>query len=134
MGLEENSNIDYIKKVSKTFDEMDVYFSKLIEERKKVSSTKDNDDNDSLISRIIRTKVDGHLIRRRNTYFFPSSLNAAHITTVNLIGNSIFSLLNNPQELKRLQQNKKFINQTCNRRDLKISITRTIRIVLQMMM
>lgn len=35
VGLEENSNIDYIKKVSKTFDEMDVYFSKLIEERKK---------------------------------------------------------------------------------------------------
>ena len=55
VGLEENSNIDYIKKVSKTFDEMDVYFSKLIEERKKSSSsTKDNDDNDTLISRIIR--------------------------------------------------------------------------------
>ena len=35
VGLEENSNIDYIKKVSKTFDEMDIYFSKLIEERRK---------------------------------------------------------------------------------------------------
>ena len=35
VGLEENSNIDYIKKVSKTFDEMDIYFSKLIEERKR---------------------------------------------------------------------------------------------------
>ena len=46
VGLEENSNIDYIKKVSKTFDEMDIYFSKLIEERKKnSSSTKDNDDD-----------------------------------------------------------------------------------------
>ena len=55
MGLEENSNIDYIKKISKTFDEMDVYFSKLIEERKKSSSssTKDNDDNNTLIGRII---------------------------------------------------------------------------------
>ena len=35
VGLEENSDINYIKKVSKTFDEMDIYFSKLIEQRKK---------------------------------------------------------------------------------------------------
>ena len=108
VGLEENSNIDYIKKVSKTFDEMDVYFSKLIEERKKSpSSTKDNDDNETLISRIIRAKVDGHSLSEREILTFSHLLlNAGHITTVNLIGNSIFSLLENPQELKRLQQNK----------------------------
>ncbi len=109
VGLEENSNIDYIKKVSKTFDEMDVYFSKLIEERRKKSSssTKDNDDNDTLIGRIIRAKVDGHSLSEREILTFSHLLlNAGHITTVNLIGNSIFSLLENPQELKRLQQNK----------------------------
>ena len=110
MGLEENSNIDYIKKVSKTFDEMDVYFSKLIEERKKSSSssTKDNDDdNDTLIGRIIRAQVDGHSLSEREILTFSHLLlNAGHITTVNLIGNSIFSLLENPQELKRLQENK----------------------------
>ena len=108
MGLEENSNIDYIKKVSKTFDEMDVYFSKLLEERKKSSSsTKDNDDNDTLIGRIIRAKVDGHSLSEREILTFSHLLlNAGHITTVNLIGNSIFSLLENPQELKRLQENK----------------------------
>ena len=109
VGLEENSNIDYIKKVSKTFDEMDVYFSKLIEERKKSSSsTKDNDDdNDTLIGRIIRAKVDGHSLSEREILTFSHLLlNAGHITTVNLIGNSIFSLLENPQELKRLQENK----------------------------
>ena len=110
VGLEENSNIDYIKKVSKTFDEMDVYFSKLIEERKKSSSsTKDNDDDDdTLISRIIRAKVDedSSLSEREILTFSHLLLNAGHITTVNLIGNSIFSLLENPQELKRLQQNK----------------------------
>ena len=57
VGLEENSNIDYIKKVSKTFDEMDIYFSKLIEERRKKgenSSTNNDEDDDTLISRIIR--------------------------------------------------------------------------------
>ena len=108
VGLEENSNIDYIKKVSKTFDEMDVYFSKLIEERKKSSSsTKDNDDNDTLIGRIIRAKVDGHSLSEKEILTFSHLLlNAGHITTVNLIGNSIFSLLENPQELKRLQENK----------------------------
>ncbi len=108
VGLEENSNMDYIKKVSKTFDEMDVYFSKLLEERKKSSSsTKDNDDNDTLIGRIIRAKVDGHSLSEREILTFSHLLlNAGHITTVNLIGNSIFSLLENPQELKRLQENK----------------------------
>ncbi len=110
VGLEENSNIDYIKKVSKTFDEMDVYFSKLIEERKKSSSsTKDNDDDDdTLISRIIRAKVDedSSLSEREILTFSHLLLNAGHITTVNLIGNSIFSLLENPQELKKLQENK----------------------------
>ncbi|HEY8523125.1 MAG TPA: cytochrome P450 [Nitrososphaeraceae archaeon] len=108
VGLEENSNIDYIKKVSKTFDDMDVYFSKLIEERKKSSSsTKDSDDNDTLIGRIIRAKVDGHSLSESEILTFSHLLlNAGHITTVNLIGNSIFSLLENPQELKRLQENK----------------------------
>ena len=109
VGLEENSDIDYIKKVSKTFDEMDIYFSKLIEERKKekFSSTKDDDDDDTLISRIIRAKVDGHSLSEREILTFSHLLlNAGHITTVNLIGNSIFSLLENPQEFKRLQENK----------------------------
>jgi len=111
VGLEENSNIDYIKKVSKTFDEMDVYFSKLIEERKKSSSsssTKDDDDDDNtLIGRIIRAKVDGHYLSEREILTFSHLLlNAGHITTVNLIGNSIFSLLENPEELKKLQENK----------------------------
>ena len=111
VGLEENSNIDYIKKVSKTFDEMDVYFSKLIEERRKKSSsssTKDNDDDDTLIGRIIRAKVDepSSLSEREILTFSHLLLNAGHITTVNLIGNSIFSLLENPQEFKRLQENK----------------------------
>ena len=111
VGLEENSNIDYIKKVSKTFDEMDVYFSKLIEERRQKSSsssTKDKDDDDTLIGRIIRAKVDGQssLSEREILTFSHLLLNAGHITTVNLIGNSIFSLLENPQELKRLQENK----------------------------
>jgi cytochrome P450 len=106
VGLEENSDIDYIKKVSKTFDEMDIYFSKLIEERKKKINSSTNDEDD-LISRIIRAKVDGHSLSEREILTFSHLLlNAGHITTVNLIGNSIFSLLENPQEFKRLQENR----------------------------
>ena len=59
VGLEENSNIDYVKKVSKTFDEMDIYFSKLIEERRNKgenSSTNNDDDDDTLISRSLELK------------------------------------------------------------------------------
>jgi cytochrome P450 len=87
---------------------MDVYFSKLIEERKKSSSsTKDNDDDNTLIDRIIRAKVDGHSLSEGEILTFSHLLlNAGHITTANLIGNSIFSLLENPQKLKRLQENK----------------------------
>lgn len=33
-------------------------------------------------------------------------MNAGHITTVNLIGNLVFSLLENPEEFKRLQENQ----------------------------
>ncbi|MFB5601039.1 MAG: cytochrome P450 [Nitrososphaeraceae archaeon] len=107
VGLEENSNIDYIKKISKTFDEMDIYFSKLIEDRrKKGKNSSTNDDND-LISRIIKAKVDGHSLSEKEMLTFSHLLlNAGHITTVNLIGNSIFSLLENPQEFKKLQDNK----------------------------
>jgi len=106
VGLEENSDIGYIKKVSKTIDEMDIYFSKLIEERKKNKNSSTNDEDD-LISRIIRAKVDGHSLSEREILTFSHLLlNAGHITTVNLIGNSIFSLLENPQEFKRLQENR----------------------------
>jgi cytochrome P450 len=104
VGLEENSDINYIKKVSETFDEMDIYLGKLIEEKKKKNSSTNDDD---LISRIIRAKVDGHsLFEKEILTFSHLLLNAGHITTVNLIGNSIFSLLENPQEFKRLQENR----------------------------
>ena len=86
---------------------MDIYFSKLIEERKKRKNSSTNNDYDTLISRIIRAKVDGHSLSEGEILTFSHLLlNAGHITTVNLIGNSIFSLLENPQEFKRLQENR----------------------------
>ena len=100
VSLEINNDVESIRKADKTVTEMDIYFSNLIEKKKK---TPTND----LISHIIKAKVDGHSLSEKEILSFCSLLlNAGHVTTVNLIGNLIFSLLENPQEFKRLQENQ----------------------------
>jgi cytochrome P450 len=100
VSLELNSDVDSIRKADNTVTDMDIYFSNLIEKKKK---TPTND----LISHIIKAKVDGHSLSEKEILSFCSLLlNAGHVTTVNLIGNLIFSLLENPQEFKRLQENQ----------------------------
>jgi cytochrome P450 len=100
LEITSDSDIDSIRKADKTVTDMDSYFSKLIEKKKKMP------DND-LISHIIKAKVDGHSLSGKEILSFCSLLlNAGHVTTVNLIGNLVFSLLENPQEFKRLQENK----------------------------
>lgn len=100
VSLEINSDNDSFKKADKTVTDMDIYFSKLIEEKKKIPQ------ND-LISHIIRAKVDGHSLSEIEILRFCSLLlNAGHVTTVNLIGNMVFSLLENPHEFKRLQEHQ----------------------------
>ena len=100
VSLEITSDIDSIRKADKTVSDMDIYFSKLIEKKKKIPS------ND-LITHITRAKVDGHSLSEKEILSFCGLLlNAGHVTTVNLIGNLVFSLLENPQEFKRLQENQ----------------------------
>ena len=100
VSLEIYNDVDSIRKADKTVTDMDIYFSNLIEKKKK---TPTND----LISHIIKAKVDGHSLSEKEILSFCSLLlNAGHVTTVNLIGNLIFSLLENPQEFKRLQENQ----------------------------
>jgi cytochrome P450 len=100
LEITNESDIDSIRKADKTVVDMDVYFSKLIEKKKKIPT------ND-LISHIIRAQVDGHSLSEKEILSFCSLLlNAGHVTTVNLIGNLVFSLLENPQEFKRLQENQ----------------------------
>jgi len=95
-----SSGIDSIRKADETVADMDIYFSKLIEKKKKIPT------ND-LISHIIRAKVDEQSLSETEILSFCSLLlNAGHITTVNLIGNLVFSLLENPEEFKRLQENQ----------------------------
>src|SRR5574339_83138 len=95
-----SSGIDSIRKADETVADMDIYFSKLIEKKKKIPT------ND-LISHIIRAKVDEQSLSETEILSFCSLLlNAGHITTVNLIGNLVFSLLEYPEEFKRLQENQ----------------------------
>ena len=103
VSLEINNDVDSIRKADKTVTDMDIYFSNLIEKKKK---TPTND----LISHIIKAKVDGHSLSEKEILSFCSLLlNAGHVTTVNLIGNLIFSLLENPQEFKRLQESQNLL-------------------------
>jgi cytochrome P450 len=100
LEITSDSDIDSIRKANKTVTDMDIYFNKLIEKKKKIPA------ND-LISHIIKAKVDGHSLFGKEILSFCSLLlNAGHVTTVNLIGNLVFSLLENPQEFKRLQESK----------------------------
>ncbi|MGH9981199.1 MAG: cytochrome P450 [Nitrososphaeraceae archaeon] len=100
LEITSNIDIDSIRKADKTVSDMDIYFSKLIEKKKKIPT------ND-LISHIISAKVEGHSLTEKEIFSFCSLLlNAGHVTTVNLIGNLVFSLLENPQEFKRLQENQ----------------------------
>ena len=95
-----SSGINSIRKADETVADMDIYFSKLIEKKKKIPT------ND-LISHIIRAKVDEQSLSETEILSFCSLLlNAGHITTVNLIGNLVFSLLEYPEEFKRLQENQ----------------------------
>jgi cytochrome P450 len=100
LELTSDSDIDSIRKADKTMADMDNYFSKLIGKKQKIPT------ND-LISHIVRAKIDGHSLSEKAILSFCSLLlNAGHITTVNLIGNLVFSLLENPQEFKQLQENQ----------------------------
>ena len=88
--------------------EMDSYFINIIEKRKanKVSST-------DLISNLLKAEIDGNKLTEEEILAFCSLLLlAGHVTTVNLIGNMIRSLLEFPKQLELLllQHNRHRIN------------------------
>lgn len=78
-------------------EEMDSYFNHIIEKREK-------DPKNDLISNLIRATIDNHRLTSEEILSFCSLLLlAGHVTTVNLIGNTIRSLLENPIQLKILK-------------------------------
>ena len=94
------------KNIAQIVDEMDSYFSTIVEER--IRSPRED-----LITNLIKAQVDGrHLSKDEILTFCRLLLLAGHVTTVNLIGNTILSLLQNPDEFKLLQDDYNLIGST----------------------
>jgi len=94
---------DPTKNIARIQEEMDAYFNAIIEKRTQTPL-------EDLISNLIRAQADGrHLSREEILTFCRVLLVAGHVTTFNLIGNTILSLLQNPQEFELLQENHSLI-------------------------
>jgi cytochrome P450 len=78
--------------------EMDDYFNAIIDKRTIAPQS-------GLISGLIKAEADGHRLSREEILAFCTLLLlAGHVTTVNLIGNTVLSLLQNPQEFRKLKE------------------------------
>jgi len=107
-GGGDDMNDDHVtaKNIAQIVDEMDTYFSTIVEER--IRSPRED-----LITNLIKAQADGrHLSKDEILTFCRLLLLAGHVTTVNLIGNTILSLLQNPHEFKLLQDDYNLIGST----------------------
>ncbi len=87
----------------KVLEEMNAYFREIIEQRHKQLG-------DDLISSLIQAEMDGDRLSETELLSFCELLLlAGHITTVNLIGNTIWSLLENATALEQLRGNKELL-------------------------
>ena len=97
---------DTSKNIVRMIEEMDSYFSNIVEERTK-------NPREDLITNLIKAQVDGrHLYKDEILIFCRLLLLAGHVTTVNLIGNTILSLLQNPHEFRLVQSDRTLISST----------------------
>lgn len=97
-----NSNLPIDKRSEQIFKrvqtEMDSYFINIIEKRK-VDKVPRND----LISNLLKAEMDGNKLTEDEILAFCSLLLlAGHVTTVNLIGNMMRSLIDYPNQLEKL--------------------------------
>jgi cytochrome P450 len=94
------------KNIIRMIGEMDSYFSNIVEERTK-------NQREDLITNLIKAQADGrHLYKDEILTFCRLLLLAGHVTTVNLIGNTILSLLQNPHEFSLVQRDRTLIPST----------------------
>jgi cytochrome P450 len=90
-GARRNDELEQIQ------NEMDDYFQKIIKEKKEKPG-------DDLVTRLIKAETDEKRLSEEDILSFCALLlQAGHITTVNLINNCILSLLEHPQQLKKIQ-------------------------------
>jgi len=111
------------QRFKKVQDEMDSYFINIIQKRKQQNQSEPNND---LISGLLRAEIDGNKLSEEDIFAFCSLLLlAGHVTTVNLIGNMMRSLIEYPEQLKMLISNEK--NSTPNLQLLQSAIDETLR-------
>lgn len=85
---------------AKVQSEMDSYFNNIIEKRR---MQKESSSGIDLIDNLLRAEIDDNKLSKEDILAFCSLLLlAGHVTTVNLIGNVVRSLLEHPQQLKQL--------------------------------
>jgi cytochrome P450 len=90
-GARRNEELEQIQ------NEMDDYFQVIIKEKKEKPG-------DDLVTRLIKAETDEKRLSEEDILSFCALLlQAGHITTVNLINNCILSLLEHPQQLKKIQ-------------------------------
>ena len=117
------------QRFKKVQDEMDSYFIKIIQKRKEQNQSGSNND---LISGLLRAEIDGNKLSEEDIFAFCSLLLlAGHVTTVNLIGNMVRSLLEHPQQLRQLILSNKKIenndNSNLNLPSIQSTIEETLR-------
>jgi pimeloyl-[acyl-carrier protein] synthase len=95
-----------LKKGEKTMAEVSDFFSELVEERKK-------EPRNDLISRLIESQDQGSTLTDDELTATCILLTiAGHETTVNMINNSVLSLVQHPEQLKQLKEDSSLIDRT----------------------
>lgn len=101
-GDELDNQSDSTKNLIRIQSEMDEYFGPIIDKRSK-------DPKEDLISSLIRAEADdNHLTKEEILAFCTLLLLAGHVTTVNLIGNAVLSLLQNQEQFRLLKSDKSY--------------------------
>ena len=94
------------KNIAQVINEMQSYFSNIVEERTQ-------NPRQDLITNLVKAQADGRSLYKDEILTFCTLLLlAGHVTTVNLIGNTILSLLQNPREFRLLQGDRTLIPST----------------------
>jgi cytochrome P450 len=101
-GGELNEESDSTKNLITIQSEMDEYFGPIIDKRSR-------DPHQDLISNLIKAEADGnHLNKEEILAFCTLLLLAGHVTTVNLIGNAVLSLLQYQEQFALLKRDASY--------------------------
>jgi cytochrome P450 len=106
-GLEPALTPQMLETGNRAVVEFIAYLKTLIQDRRKNPGDPEVD----VLSRLIQGETDGEKLSETELYHqCIFLLNAGHETTTNLIGNGLWALLNNPEQLQRLRQDPSLMN------------------------